>query len=155
MLRSATEVELLVTYETILDELVRRQVSRTRDAPVGQYAEWLAAKRLGGELAANSVKSYDLTCDEFGKVQVKARLVRDGSTAGQLQLSPFRSFDFDHALIMIFDPLYRVTSATILPVKVVMAAGRESIHVRARVVTATKALLARGVDITERFASAV
>jgi hypothetical protein len=153
-LQSATELELLVTYETILSELFRRNVTRTFDAPVGQYAEWLAAAVLGGELAANSVKSYDMVCDEFGRVQIKARIVRGRSKRGETQLSPFRSFDFDHALILMFDQTYQVTTATIIAAATVRAAGRRSGHVNASVVMATPALLASGTDVTERFSPA-
>lgn len=152
-LRSATELELLVTYESILDELFRRNVTRTFDAPVGQYAEWLTKAVLGGELAANGVKSYDMVCEEFGRVQIKARIVRGRSNRGETQLSAFRSFDFDHALVLMFDQTYTVTTATIIPAETIRAAGRRSGHVNASVVMASPALLASGTDITERFNS--
>ena len=145
----ATELELLRQYEAILTELLRRGVSRTYDAPVGQYAEWLAARILGGTLEANSVKSYDLQCPEFGKVQVKSRIARSGK--GRMQLSAFRSFDFDYALVIIFDSDYRVMSANMIPVSAISTAGTNSPHVNGRIVSPTPALLAQGIDISDRF----
>ena len=117
-------LELLRSYEAILEELIQRGVSRTYDAPVGQYAEWLAEQRLDGKRAANAEKSYDLTCPDFGKVQVEARIARGHSKRGEKQLSPFRSFDFCHALVLIFESDYTVQSATILSVEQLLAVGR-------------------------------
>ncbi len=59
-LNGASPRALLQAYEAILGELRRQGVSRTSDAPVGQYAEWLDARVLGATLAANATKSYDL-----------------------------------------------------------------------------------------------
>jgi hypothetical protein len=41
-LKSTPTRRLLVAYESILAELRRREVVRTSDAPLGQWAEWLA-----------------------------------------------------------------------------------------------------------------
>ena len=150
-LRTAPELDLLATYESILAELARRGVIRTNDSPVGQYAEWLAARVLGGVLEANSVKSHDLLCEQFGRVQVKSRVIRGNSKRAETQLSPFRSFEFDHALILLFDGGYAVASATILAADRVRAAGRQSNHVNGSIVRATPALLNSGQDITAWF----
>ena len=154
ILQDARELDLLSTYESILAELARRGVIRTNDSPVGQYAEWLAARVLDGTLEANSVKSHDLVCDEFGRVQVKSRVVRGNSKRAETQLSPFRSFEFDHALILLFDARYAVASATIMAADLIRLAGRQSSHVNGSIVRATPALLLSGVDVTARFLSA-
>lgn len=150
-LNGASPRELLQAYEAILGELRRQGVSRTSDAPIGQYAEWLAARVLNANLAANAMKSYDLDSPEYGRVQVKARLKRTTATKSQLQLSPFRSFDFDHALVIVFDDTIGVTSATVLPVAVIEANGVHRAHVNGLVLSATPKLLAQGIDITRRF----
>ena len=95
--------DLLVGYAMTLAELRQRGVLRTNNAPVGDYAEWLLHQTLGGTLAAStSAKSSDLTLDDGRRVQVKARVVADPPTGGQLQTSPFRSWDFDLAALMLF-----------------------------------------------------
>jgi len=87
-----TVADLLAGYARILAELRRRGVVRSNNAPAGDYAEWLAARGLGGALADNSsVKSYDITLPSGERVQVKARVVSEPPIAGQLQTSPFRS----------------------------------------------------------------
>lgn len=142
--------ELLAGYEILLRELRRREVVRTNDAPSGQYAEWLAQRAFGGVLAPNSVKSYDLITTAGQRLQVKARVVRDPSKKSrERQLSPFRSFDFDEALIILFDVTYRVTRATILDARVVLDHSRESRHVNGHVLIARDSVLDLGIDMTD------
>ena len=120
------------------------------DAPSGQYAEWLAQRALGGVLAPNSVKSYDLTTDDGRRVQVKARVIRDPSNKrGERQLSPFRSFDFDDALIILFDTNYDVSRAAMLDAGTVLDHCRESRHVNGQVLIARDSLLDLGADATD------
>jgi hypothetical protein len=150
-LAAASPRELLATYESILVELRQREVVRTNDAPAGQYAEWLACRTLGGTLAANSVKSYDLTTDAQERIQVKARVVRNTAKAGERQLSPFRSFDFDAALVILFDASYDVLRAVMLTPESIRAHARQSTHVNGWIVIARDSLLNLGEDMTPRF----
>lgn len=59
MLAAATPHELLATYESFLGELRRRKVVRTNDAPLGQWAEWLARDVLLGTFEGNSRKGTE------------------------------------------------------------------------------------------------
>ncbi len=150
-LESMTVAELLVSYEQIHDELTSRNVVRTRDAPAGQFAEWLARTALGGHLAPNSEKAYDLDNQEFGRVQVKCRVLRGKS--GERRLSPFRSkyAEYDRALILLFASNYEVARAVMLTSDQVSALTRRSDHVNGELLTASVSVLAQGVDITSRF----
>lgn len=105
----------------LLAELRHRGVLRTNNPPVGDYAEWLVWRALGQErLPVNSTKSYDLVSEQFGKVQVKARLVSSPAKSGQLQASPFRSEEFDHAAFVLLSAVdFSVVSAVILPLDAV------------------------------------
>lgn len=142
---------LLATYESILGELRERAVVRTNDAPAGQYAEWVAQRVLGGVLADNSVKSYDLVTPEGLKVQVKARVLRKPNLVSERQLSPFRSFDFDQALVILFDRTYGVARAVLLSHDVVEAASTFNKHVNGNILIARDSVLALGDDVTDRF----
>ena len=82
--------ELFALYRSILRQLSDRGVVRTENAPVGDYAEFLVKRALGGTLATNSEKSFDVKVDEL-RIQVKARVVSDQRKSGQLQLSPLPS----------------------------------------------------------------
>ncbi|MGZ4481812.1 MAG: hypothetical protein ACXVY5_06365, partial [Gaiellales bacterium] len=60
------------------------------------------ALATGGKLAPNSQKSWDVDAPE-GRLQVKARLVSDLKNRSQRQVSPFRSWDFDAAVSVLFE----------------------------------------------------
>jgi hypothetical protein len=139
--------ELFSLYRAILRELRRRRVVRTENAPAGDYAEYLVAAALGGSLAPNSEKSYDVLAGGR-RVQVKARVVSDPPRSGQLQLSPFRSFDFDEAVIVLLsDDDYSVRRAVRIGVDAVRDASTYISHVNGYIVHARAALLdAPGVE---------
>lgn len=149
-----TVAELLGSYAQILAELRRRNVVRSNNAPVGDYAEALVAKTLGGKLANDvSEKSYDLIAPKWGKVQVKARVVGEPPRRSDLQTSPFRSWDFAYAaLVMVRRSDYRVRGAFLVPVETLRPHSTWRQYLNGSIVHMTPALLAeRGVvDITER-----
>lgn len=68
-LSSFSDPGLSSLYRAMLSELKSRDVIRTENAPVGDYAEYLVAAATGGQLAANSEKSWDV-------------LARDGRSCG-------------------------------------------------------------------------
>ena len=151
VLQGASELELLVTHESILAELRRRGVVRTNDAPLGQWAEGLAHRKLGGTLEPNSKKGFDLVTLEGRKIQVKARLVRDVKKRSERLLSVFRSFDFDDCLVLLFDQKYEVRNAVLLSAKVVAERARMSKHVNGHLLFATDAILQLGKDVKDQF----
>ncbi|MFF1612265.1 DUF6998 domain-containing protein [Amycolatopsis sp. NPDC058278] len=149
-LSGASVPDLLGRYAAILQELQDRGVVRTRNAPLGDYAEYLAAQVYGGTLAANSVKSYDLLAADGRRVQVKARTVGPDTRAGAV-FSVFRSFDFDVAVLITFDSsTYALRWAREVPAVDLESAGRHSAHVNGRLIRIT-AGARLGVDVTARF----
>lgn len=130
-LSSLSPRDLLSIYARILDELLRRNLIRTRNAPAGDYAEALVARALNGTLEPNSTKSWDVTTQTGQRVQVKARVVGP-STRMSAKHSVFRSwgFDFDIPVFVTFDQeTYVVTSAVSVPVASVEGTARFSSHV--------------------------
>jgi len=77
-LSTFSESGLFSLYRAILRELKSRGVIRTENAPVGDYAEYLVATALGGQLAPNSEKAWDVLGNDGEKLQVKARVVSAG-----------------------------------------------------------------------------
>ncbi|WJX99865.1 hypothetical protein [Curtobacterium sp. 458] len=94
--------QLLAASVAVIDELLRRGLVRTRNAPLGDLAETIALRAYGGVLAPNSEKSYDLLTDDGRRIQVKARLVDPADRRSQ-QFSAFRSWDFDVAVFVLLD----------------------------------------------------
>lgn len=144
---------LLAGYASILTELRERGVVRTANAPAGDYAEWLVARSLGGTIVlSTSEKSFDVTLPDKRRVQVKARVVSDPRKSGQLQTSPFRSWDFEvAALVLLRDVDYRVERAVLAPVALVQAASKLRPLINGSVVQMTPQLLnhADCYDFTE------
>lgn len=147
--------DLLRLYGGILAELKRRGITRTGDAPTGGYAEWLTWCAFGGELQPNSNKSTDLLTPRGKKIQVKSRVVGDPPKRGERQLSPFRSWDFDYAVVILFDPAYGVRRAAQLKVAEIKSASRQDGYVNAERVFATDDLLKRGRNITAKLRNAI
>ena len=132
-----SETGLFSLYRDIMRELKSRGMIRTENAPVGDYAEYLVVVALGGQLAPNSEKSWDITSREGERLQVKARVVSDPPKSGQLQLSPFRSFDFDAAVIVLLsDTDYVVWRASKVPRSVVESVAIHRQYVNGKVLFA-------------------
>lgn len=145
--------DLLGIYRQVLEELREREVIRSANAPTGDYAEWLVQRALGGKLQPSSNKSADLIVRKK-KIQVKARVLSDPEKHGERQLSSFRSWDFDDAVIVLFDRHYDVRRATRIKVAELEAASREDKWVSGRRVIANDGMLDRGRDITEKLREA-
>ncbi len=132
-----SERGLFSLYRAILSELRSRGVIRTENAPVGDYAEYLAATALGGQLAPSSEKSRDVLCKDGEKLQVKARVVSDPAEPGQLQLSPFRSSAFDSAVIVLLSATdYAVVRAPEVPRCVIESSAVYRRHLNGKVLFA-------------------
>lgn len=124
-----------------LEELRDAGVLRSRNSPPGDYAEWLVARCTDGKLAPPSQPSWDVLTPDGERLQVKARVLSDPPTAGQRQLSSFRSWDFDACVVVLFEEDFRIGSATRLPRDVVEAASSSDAHVGGRRVMANAKLL--------------
>jgi len=144
--------ELLALSRAILAELRRRGVIRTGNAPAGDYAELLVRVATGGELAPNSQRSWDVLTPEPEpeRLQVKARVVTNPRTTGERQLSVFRSWDFDAAVIVLFDDEFRVWRAARISVETLREQARFVEHVSGHRIIARDELLDAGEDWTER-----
>lgn len=142
--------ELLALSRRILAELRGRGVIRSGNAPAGDYAELLVQHATSGELAPSSQKGWDVVTRDGERLQVKARVVTDPRVRGERQLSAFRSWDFDAAVVVLFDDEFRVWRAARLPVETLQAAARFVQHASGYRVLATDELLDAGDDWTER-----
>ncbi len=148
--------ELLRLYADLLTELMRREVVRSRNAPVGDLAELLVARAYRGELAPRSEKSWDVRV-EGRRLQVKARLVVNGARSSQVY-SPFRSWDFDACVFVLLDAYtYEVRQAVELPASAVQDIAKEVAWVRGyRISTAIDLYaLVGSVDRTAELAAAL
>lgn len=136
----------------MLNELLRRGITRTRNAPLGDLMEHVAAQAYGGSVEANSKKSFDLIDDSGRRIQVKARAIEVG-TAPQT-FSAFRSWDFEAALFVVVNAsTYEVLWAQELSAEEAASLGRrrELTNSDAIRVNAVRTL---GIDVTEKIRQA-
>lgn len=92
--------QLLVLDGDVLQELKLREIVRGNNKPIGDVAEYIVQAARGGELMPNSTKSHDIEDPLGKKIQVKARAMKGLSG----KFSAFRSFGFDSAVLLVFDP---------------------------------------------------
>jgi hypothetical protein len=149
--KQLTVGELLATYAGILDELRDRGLIRTKNAPVGDLAEYACVIAYGGELARNSEKSFDLVASDQRRIQVKARNVEFKTSSGQT-FSAIRSFDFDACIFILVDHDAVVAAYEWTPEEV-STLGRRSAHTNSTIVSAGQLRLA-GIDVTEKIQAA-
>jgi hypothetical protein len=124
-----TVPELLRCFADILDELKERKVVRTRNNPVGDYAEWLLTQRLGLLLERNSKRGYDATGQDSKRYQIKSR--RLDQTNDSTQLSVIRNLDaneFDYLVGVLFNRDFTVKEAYKIPHSVIREHASFSEH---------------------------
>ncbi|HWM34120.1 MAG TPA: hypothetical protein VNR36_07760 [Pseudolysinimonas sp.] len=149
-LDTLTPGQLLAQYAAILGELRGRGIVRTGNAPLGDYAEYLASLVYNGPLEPNSGKSYDLVAADGRRVQVKAITIADGVRASAT-FSAFRSFDFDVAAMLALDRVtYEIVWAREISAAEVEEAARFSAHINAHSVRSPVAARL-GIDVTDLF----
>jgi hypothetical protein len=120
--------ELLCGYGAIMDELRRREIVRSANSPLSDYAELLFCKAFGWKQERNSAAGYDAVDESVGtRYQIKGRrLTRHNASR---QLSAIRNLDatpFDELAGVLVDEEFQVIHAALIPVSVVRA---RSVHV--------------------------
>ncbi len=124
--------ELMNLYAEILTELNARNVVRTYNSPVGDYAEWLVAKCMNLHLEKNSQKGYDAIDPKTGmRYQVKSRWERGAASTKSRELNVIRNLDddqFDCLVAVIFDDQFHVKEAYLIPHDTIATYARYNKH---------------------------
>lgn len=119
-LNALNNLELLSLHSEILTQLRSRGVIRTKNNPVGDYAEWLVSNALGMTLLSNSSAGADAIDADGKKVQIKARRVTPDNPSRQLSaLRNYEAADFDYLIAVIFDETYNILDAYKIPHEVI------------------------------------
>lgn len=115
-LKSMSVRELLRHHSEVIEELRYRKVVRTKNNPVGDYAEWLVCKTFGWKLAGKSQQGYDAIDQENKTYQVKARRRTPDNKSVQLgTIRDLKNKPFDFLIGIIFEPDYTVCYAAQIP----------------------------------------
>jgi hypothetical protein len=132
-LEQMTNVELLQAHGAVIDELIRRDVVRTRNNPIGDYTEWLVCDCLGLDPQNNSTAAFDAvskTGDQ--RYQIKGRQ----SDAHRVQFSAIRNLEklgFDFVIAVVFNKDYSIRFAAKLTHAAVQKLSRHQGHVNAHI----------------------
>lgn len=122
--------ELLSLFSELLVELKSREMIRSSNNPVADYAEYLVAKALGLDLATRSTTGYD-AIDSCGKrYEVKSR--RGTRDKRSTQLSVIRGMDkrhFDYLVGVLFNDDFTIHRACCIPYEVVKEHAAYKQHV--------------------------
>jgi hypothetical protein len=94
------------------------------------YAEMLVCAALDGQLAPTNTRYYDVSCQSYGRVQIKCRVDGTDTTQNRTNFGKYKVNDFEHAAIVIFEKNYKIKGAVILPVLKVLALVRAAGHVK-------------------------
>jgi hypothetical protein len=126
--QNLTVRELLSGYGAILNELRRREIVRSSNSPLSDYAELLFCKAFGWSRENNSAAGHDAMDIGTGvRYQVKGRrLTRHNASR---QMSAIRNLDktpFDQLAGVLVDEKFQIIRAALVPIAVVRA---KSVHV--------------------------
>ncbi len=121
--------DLFRCYADILNALKQRQIIRTFNNPVADYAEWLVAQKFGLKLAPNSRSGYDATNLANEKFQIKSRRLVPSNKSRQL--SVIRNLDageFDYLIAVLFESDFSLKEAYKIPQSVITKYAKFSKH---------------------------
>ena len=134
--------DLLKLQAAVIGELKNRGILRTKNSPVGDYAEWLVASALNLKLAKNSSAGHDAVSESGRKIQIKARRVTADNKSRQLGvIRNLESMDFDELVAVIFDDTYEIVLAVSIPHAVIAEYSTYRPHVNGHVLHIRGALL--------------
>lgn len=157
-MQTLTTLELLRTHGAILDELRRRDVVRSANSPISDYAELLFCQAFGWLREGNSAAGYDArdaTTSE--RYQIKARRLR--ALTGSRQLSALRNLSsdpFDVLAGVLFNSDFTILRAALIPIALVKDRTRHSSHTNSDIFHLRDDVwsLTGVVDVTEKLTSA-
>ena len=128
--------QLLYDYAQLLDKLRQTEIIRTKNNPVGDYAEWLVAKTLNLELCSKSTKGHDAVDPSSKyKYEIKARRLTDDNPSRRL--SAIRDLDkqhFDFLIGVLFDHDFGVIRAAQIPWVVIKNLSSHNEHSNSAIV---------------------
>ena len=121
-LAAASVSELLCGFGTILEELRSREIVRSANNPVSDYAEILFSRAYRWHRGNNSIAGFDATDENGIRYQIKARRLTRHN--GSRQLGALRKMNapappFDHLAGVLFKEDFQVIRAAIIPFNIV------------------------------------
>jgi hypothetical protein len=128
-LKNHTVKELLKLHSQVIAELQHRNILRTKNNPVGDYAEWLVAKCLKLDLESSSTSGFDAKDYKGTRYQIKGRRITPYNRSRQLSvIRDLNQKKFDILVAVIFDEKYEIIEAVSFPQEIIADYARFSPH---------------------------
>jgi hypothetical protein len=111
-----------------------RGVLRTKNNPVGDYAEWLVSSALNLTLAKNSAAGHDAESNDGKKIQIKGRRITENNRSRQLSvIRNLEKNDFDELIAVIFNEAFEIIEAYLIPHALISEYGSYRAHVNGHI----------------------
>ena len=115
-----TEDELAKAWARCMRAMRNRDLTRTANTPVGDYAERIACDRLSLKRMGFSEKSVDAIGPDGARYQIKGRRITPENRSRQVSaIRNIRSEPFDVLLVLFFDEDLNLTEMWSVPCEVV------------------------------------
>jgi hypothetical protein len=147
-MESESDIELLQLYAGLMEELRIRQLIRSSNNPVADYAEKVAVDHLGLQRAGKEERGYDARDKNGTKYQIKGRRITRHNRSRQLGV--VRNIDerlFDFLIAVIFDETFDVTEIWKIPYQFVKDNSRWSKQQNGSIFIVKPELLSNGEGI--------
>jgi len=143
-----SDSELLAAYSELMEELRQRNIIRTSNNPVADYAEKVAAERLSLTQVGKEEKGFDAVDAQGYRYQIKGRRITKHNSSRQL--SVIRNLSqrlFDYLIAVIFDESFKVKEIWKIPYEFVKEHSRFSEHQNGHIFYAKPEILAPGKGV--------
>jgi hypothetical protein len=143
-----SDSELLTAYSQLMQELRRRNVVRTSNNPVADYAEGIAAERLHLRQVGKEEKGFDALDVPGYRYQIKGRRITKHNSSRQLSvIRNLAERPFDYLIAVIFDESFKVKEIWKIPYEFVKEHSRHSAHQNGHIFYAKPEVLAHGKGV--------
>lgn len=129
-LKRLKDEELFQLYARLMQELRQRELIRSSNNPVSDYAEKIICEKMNLDQQKKSSKGFDAIDKKSGtKYQIKARRLTKHNKSRQLGV--IRNLDqklFDYLIAVIFDKFFNVLEIWRIPRETIPRYARYSSH---------------------------
>ena len=143
-----SDQHLLHLYGDLMEELRERQLIRSSNNPVADYAEKVAVETLGLARAPKEARGYDATDPKGIKYQIKGRRITRHNSSRQLGV--IRNLDenlFDFVLAVVFNEDFSVKEIWKIPHRFIKENSNHSSHQNGHIFIANYNLLSQGKSV--------
>jgi len=147
-LQDMNEQRLLKLYSELMEELRNRELIRTSNNPVADYAEKIAVDYMGLTRLGKEERGHDAVDRNKRRYQIKGRRITKHNSSRQL--SVIRDLDeklFDYLVAIIFNEDFSVNEIWKAPYRFVKENSRFSKHQNGHILIANTNLLSTGKGV--------